>query len=482
MQLEIKLADIIFVKEAGSVSRHEIKRYGYTLEFQISADAIECHCSYEPATTGGAPLTEGELQTHLKQFKITECVISESVKLLLNAAAAAKSVDGLLLAQGAPMVPGGDGYIELTAPDDLAAETTEDGEAGVINLRNVQSFLNVETGALAAKVHLPGLGTAGITVSGKTIPPQSGVPIKLELGQNVRLGEDGLSIYATATGRVYCRGNEVSVEDIYEVKGDVGFNVGNISFKGFVEIMGDVQDGFSVKATKGIKIHGIIGACAIESEGDIAFSGMNGQGKGTIVCGGSLTANFIYETSIEGSGDITVETEIRNAEIRCLGALMVNKSGVAGGEYFALAGLETAILGNVSHLRTRVVVGVHYRDLEELNKLFNELKALIADYTNSPRGTVDPKEFAQKRAAITERTQAVRSRTYQQCNPKINVKKTLFEGVTITLGTLTESIGEERKGPVSIVENTIEAQEIEQTFLKQYLLEQNKTNSMTTGE
>lgn len=483
------MADNIFVKETGSVSRHEVKRYGYKLEFVISADAVECRCIYEPATTGGAPLTDVELQGFLKQFKIIEGVLPEAVALLLNAAATAKALDGLLLAHGTTMVPGEDGYIELAVSDQLAVESPDDVETGVVDLRRVQSFLNVEAEDLVARVLLPGPGTSGMTVSGNVIPPQAGVPIKLEMGQNVRLGDDSLSIFATATGRVFCRGNEISVEDIYVVDGDVGFKVGNISFKGFVEVKGDVQDGFSIKATKGIKVKGIIGVCTIESEGDIAFSGMNGQGKGTVLCGGSLSANFIYDTSIECAGDILVDTEIRNANIRCLGALRVNKRGLAGGEYFALAGLETAILGNVSLLHTRVVVGVHYRDLEELNSLFNELKLLIAEYKDAPKGTFDPKEFALKRSEITERTQAVRSRSYEQCNPKINVKKILYEGVTITLGALTDIVREERKGPVSVTENTIEggfrylgmtplsfkAQAIEQTFIKQNQLEQNKS-------
>src|ERR1035437_8601309 len=144
------------------------------------------------------------------------------------------------------MIPGEDGYIELVVSDELGADSPENGDAGVIDLRHVQSFLNADADDLVAKVHLPGSGTPGMTVSGKVITPQPGVPVKLEMGQNVRLGDGGLSIFATATGRVYCRGNEVSVEDIYEVKGDVGFNVGNISFKGFVEVTGDVQDGFSI--------------------------------------------------------------------------------------------------------------------------------------------------------------------------------------------------------------------------------------------
>ena len=437
-------------------------------------------------------MTDGELQGYLKQFKITEGVMPVPVALLLNAAATAKALEGLLLAHGTAMVPGEDGYIELSVSDELAVDSPETGDTGIMDLRRVQSFLNVDAEDLIANVHLPGFGTSGMTVSGKVIPPQSGVPIKLEMGQNVRLGDDGLSFFATETGRVNCRGNVISVEDIYEVDGDVGFKVGNISFKGFVEVKGDVQDGFSIKATKGIKVKGIIGACTIESEGNIAFSGMNGQGKGTVLCGGSLSANFIYDTSIECAGDVSVETEIRNAQIRCLGALRVNKSGVAGGEYFALAGIETAILGNVSHLRTRFVVGVHYRDLEELNGLFNELKLLIAEYSNSPKGAVDPRDFAQKRSAITERTQAVRSRSYEQCNPKINVKKILYEGVTITLGTLSDNVREQRKGPVSVIENTIEggvrflgmtplsfkAQAIEQTFIQQNQLEQNKMKNM----
>jgi uncharacterized protein (DUF342 family) len=311
------------------------------------------------------------------------------------------------------------------------------------------------------------------------------------------MSDDGLAVFSTGIGRVYYRDGVISVEDIYEVDGNVDFKVGNITFKGFVEVKGDVLDGFSVRATRGIRIHGVVGVCDIESEGDIFFSGMNGQGKGGVICGGSLSANFIYETLVECAGNVSVETEIRNAQIRCLGAVRVNKNGIAGGEYFALAGIETAILGNVAHLRTRVVVGVHYKDLDELNGLFNELKTLIAEYTASAKnGTADPKEFARRRADITERTQEVRSRTYEQCNHKVNVKKMLHEGVTVTFGALSDNVNEDRKGPFSMIENTIEggfrylgmtplsfkSQDIEQTFIQQHELELKKMRNMQLKE
>jgi uncharacterized protein (DUF342 family) len=480
-----------FLSGAESVQRFEVKRYGYTLTFEISSDALECLCSYEPSRIGGTPLMGSELQEYLEQYNINAWIIPESATTLLISAANLETVSNLVLSRGVPMLPGEDGYISLCVSDDLEKIESDSKAVGSVDFRNVQSFLNVNEGDLVATIKPPEPGKPGRTVTGKIIPPQPGGPVKLEVGQNVRLSNDGESIFATTTGRVYLKDNAISVEDIYEVDGDVDFKVGNISFKGYVEIKGDVLDGFFVKATKGVKIQGNVGVCRIESEGNISLCGMNGQGVGTILCGGSLSANFIYDTLIECVGNITAEVEVRSSQIKCLGVLGVNKGGLTGGEYFALAGIECGQLGSVSSLRTRVVAGVHYCDLEELNNLFNELKLLVGEFNAAPKGTVDMKEFAKKRADITERTHEVRSRVHIQCNPKINVKKKIFEGVNITLGMISENIIEERKGPVSVIENTIEgglrflgmtalsfkAQMIEQTFIQQHQLELKKASS-----
>lgn len=483
------MAENIFAAETGTVTRQEVKRYGYRLEFEISPDATECYCSYEPAATGGTPLTEQELKGFLAQFKIVEGIIPEAVGALLHAAATAAAISGLLLARGVSMVPGEDGKIVLAVSDSLETEHVEDDKSGKVDLRHVQSFLNVNDGDLIATIYPPGAGTAGRSVTGKPVPPQPGQALKLQLGQNVRLGEDGVSIYALESGRVYCRGDEISVEDIYVVSGDVDFKVGMINFKGFVEVKGDVLDGFNIKASKGIKIHGSAGVCAIESPGDISFCGVNGQGKASIKCGGTISASYIYDAIVECDGDINAEIEIRNCHISCLGAVRINKGGLSGGDCVALAGVETGNLGNVSSLRTRVVAGSNFRDLEELNRLFNELKQIIAEFTAAPKGSIDPAELARKRAEITEKIHAVRTREYPRANSKVNVRKMLYEGVNITLGLLTENVREERKGPLTVIENTIEggfrflgmtdlafnAREIEKTFVQQKLLEQQKS-------
>ncbi len=487
----------MFIKEKESVSRFEVKRQGYTLVLEVSSDALECICIYEPSNLGGTPLTKPELLEHLAQFKVTEGLIPESVATLLVSAVSGQAVKRLLLCRGIPMIPGEDGKHVLCTPEKPVEVVEPDkGNSGTVDFRNVQSFLNVDDGDLIATIIPPGAGTSGRTVTGKIIPPQPGARIMLGIGQNARLSEDGTKVFAAGTGRVCVRDNVILVDDVYVVAGSVDFKVGNIVFKGYVEVKGDVLDGFSIKATRGIKIQGNIGVCSIESEGDISFCGMSGQGTGSIKCGGSITANFIYDSLIECAGSVTADVEIRNSQIKSLGVISVNKGGLAGGEYFALAGIECVNLGSKTSLRTRVVAGIHYRDLEELSELFNELKSMVAEYSAAPKGTVDLKEFAKKRAVITERTQEVRARTYEKCNPKINVTRMLYEGVTITLGIISDNSLGERKGPMSVIENTIEggfrflgmtsiafkAQQIEQTFIQQDLLDKQKKSVARTGE
>jgi uncharacterized protein (DUF342 family) len=209
---------------------------------------------------------------------------------------------------------------------------------------------------------------------------------------------------------------------------------------------------------------------------------MNGQGKGTIHCGGNVKANYIYDTAVECDGDLLIDAEIRSSSIHTLGAVHVNKGGIVGGECFALAGVEAALLGSVTSLHTNIVAGVSYRDLEELNHRFNELKELLARFNSADKGKIDNKLFQQERTVITSHIQKIRTRSYDRTNPKVNVRKIIYGGVTITLGVLSEEFREERPGPFSLIENTIEggfrflgmtdlgfkAADIEQTFVLQH--------------
>ena len=435
------------------------KKQGYTISFEISPDSLECRASYTPSGMGGTPMNEAELALFMKQYKIIEEIQPQSVENLLHAAATGIAANDILLAIGKPMRTGKNGYIKLavTPPEvETAAAEEEESLSDQVDFRQVQVFLNVEPNDLVGTIIPPESGTDGKNIHGQVIPAKAGTLLNVKLGKNIRLADDQVSLYATAAGRIYCKGSDISVEDVYTVSGDVDFKVGNIQFKGFAEIKGDVLDGFSVKADKGIKIHGNAGVSTLESDGDIAICGMNGQGKGTITCGGTFSANFIYDTDIECDGDVLVDTEIRNCNISSLGMVKIAKGGLAGGDCIALGGVESAVIGTVTSLKTKVIAGVHYRDLIEINRLFAELKQLIEELKTSSTATQNLTDFSVRKMAITKQIQEIRARVYDNSNPKVNVKKHLYEGVTIVLGSLTEQVKEERDGAMSIIENTIE--------------------------
>jgi len=449
------MSDPMIATAVSEASKFEFKRPGYFLTLTITPDTVICKCSYVP-NPAGAPMAYDDLLNYFKQAKIVEGIDNTAISTLLNSATSNKPVSDLELARGIQMIPGEDGFLQLTVDDALLGNTTTvTDEKANVDLRIVQQFHNAVPDQIIARVIPPGAGTAGMSVHGTIIDAVPGKPIVPVLGTNVHLSENGDAVYADSEGRVVIKDAEISVENIYTVKGNVDFKVGNIIFNGFVDIKGDVLDDFSVKATKGIKIQGNIGLSTIESGGDISFCGMSGQSKGVIRCGGRITANFINDTTVYCDGDIIVENEIRNCHIHCLGSIKINKGVLAGGDYMALGGIESSIIGTVSSLHTHIAAGVHYRDQADLTKLFNELKELISNFTNN-KANADPKEFARRRAEITERVQQVRTKQYPERNPKVNVKKTLYEMVNITLGNISEDNREERKGPLSIVENTIE--------------------------
>jgi len=442
------------ISPSPQAKRLEFKRLGFILELLFAPDATSCIATYNP-TGNGAGMSEDDLHQFLDQARVKAGVIEEGVRHLAAEAASGSAVSGVLLAEGAPMAPGEDGRIDLNWTPVPAAEVDDDDSSSV-DLHRVQEFFNVKEGELVGTVLPAGEGTPGLTVHGAAIPPVPGKPLAAKLGKNVSFAPDGVSIFATAAGRVFCQGEDVSVEDIYQVRGDVGFKVGNIDYNGFLEVSGDVLDGFQVRASKGIKILGNVGASTLSSDGDITFCGMNGQGKGVILCGGNLKANFIYEAKVEVAGDLVVDSEMRLCNIKCLGSVIVNRGGVVGGECVALAGIEAGALGSVSSLHTRVLVGVNYRDLEELTHRFDELKELTAreKLAHGSKGGSD--ELHKERLAITALIQEIRSRRYPHANSKVNVRKMMYGGVTVSLGTLTEEFREEHPGPFSLIENSVE--------------------------
>ncbi|MBU0701105.1 FapA family protein [bacterium] len=176
--------------------------------------------------------------------------------------------------------------------------------------------IEVFPGQLLAVKRPPTIGRPGVSVTGKTIQPLHGRDITIGLGKNVFVSDDGTSVFALEKGRVRWKGNNILVDDILEVSGDVDKNVGNISFKGTVSVSGEVKDGFTIHADGDININGSVGACTLESAGDIIINGsIDGKGAARICAGGDISVHSVREAYIQAKRDVIVEKGIENSTV-----------------------------------------------------------------------------------------------------------------------------------------------------------------------
>jgi uncharacterized protein (DUF342 family) len=447
-----------FVPVSGAI---EVKKLGYSLHLHIPENFMECRFSYIPREHGSM-ITRAELDNILMMNKILVGIDEEALDHFAVKAAAGIQHTGILIASGTPPVDGIDQHFSEANPAEPEAIVEEEDKENdnplwsKVNMyASKHNLINVEEGELLGSIIPATTGTPGQNLAGRQIPQEPGKDIKFTIGKNIRVEqeEDGtLLLLATAIGRFCQARGEFSIEETLPIKGNVDFSTGSVNFKGVVSISGDVLDNFDVKAIKGMTIKGNVGKCVLASTGDISFNGMDGEGEGRIMCGGTLRARFIHDVTIVCSGDIIVEIEIHNCIVKTLGRIIVDKDTITGGSYIVRGGVDTNKLGSPAARHTNLLVGIDYRYMEELQKLLEEFTALQTKIGEacSLEETVKIRKLASKKADDIE---ALRIKTLIPENAKICVRKKLYENTRITLGNARRTITSQLTGPMTIVED-----------------------------
>lgn len=423
----------------------------YSLRVVLREGGAECVASVTPKRIGNL-IDPQRLTSLLSDHGVTTGLDADMIAVLCSAACEGKMQEGAVIARGTPPAAGEDGWVEfVTRATSDRAEYQED-EAGNIDFRHLNIFGNVEEGQVIGTIHLSGDGTPGLSVTGEPIPPIPGTPVDITAGEGVRIENN--EIIAEKQGRIVYLDNTVSVSDEYAVEGDVDFEVGHIDFKGFVSVKGDVLDDFNIRAAKGIKVIGAVGACVLESPGNIELGGMSGQGKGIIRCGGNVVARYLRDVVVECAGNVVVESELINSTIRSAGIVSTPRGVISGGNIVALGGVEARVLGSRTGIQTKLVAGVHYQDMEKLAALYAQLKEISQHIEKTGDKQSLTSLYAEK-AEAQKQVSEIRGKNYDTANPKINVASRIMDNVTITLGNTTEVVSEV-DGSFSVIENAAE--------------------------
>ena len=257
-----------------------------------------------------------------------------------------------------------------------------------MNFKELNRIQNVVEGQPLAQKMPAERGKGGKTLFGRYLEAKNGKDINLPLGKNVVMDSDGRTILAAMNGQVLLVGDKINVEPVMEIEGDVSIKTGNITFLGTVIVKGSVEDGFNIKASGNIEVHGTIGRCSIIADGNIVVSGgIMGHDEGVVLAGGSLWAKFIQNTSVTVEEYVIVADGIMNSNVTAKKRIMLQgkRASIIGGHLFATeeisaksvgssgGGRETILeVGFDPQLKQRMVVLVESKEalakeLEEVN-------------------------------------------------------------------------------------------------------------------
>lgn len=299
-------------------------------------------------------LTVPDILDFLRQNKIIYGIRREAIE---EYCANRRFSEGFLCAKGLSPVDGEDGQMEFlfSVVKSAAPQQREDG---TVNYRDLGLIRNVRKGEPLCRITPPKPGTDGVDVFGRTVRCKEGQVARFPTGRNTAASEDGLTLVAVIDGCIEYKSMVLDVLDSYIVRGNVDGSSGNVDTVGSVTVLGDVLEGFSVRAGGSITVRGMVEGANLQAGGNIVISkGMNGMCKGRLVCGGDVTAKFLENCTIECGGDLCSDV-LMNCAAKAGGSVILRgKNGLLlGGRCTAGRRIYANYIGNANNVRTEAII------------------------------------------------------------------------------------------------------------------------------
>jgi len=198
----------------------------------------------------------------------------------------------------------------------------------------------------------------------------------------VHCSEDGGTAIASVDGQATVdRSGTIHVFPLYEVRGDVGMETGNIRFVGSVVVRGSVASGFSLEARGNIEVKGFVSGDLVEAGCGLNVGrGIQGRGKGLVRAGGDVSCVFVENARVDAQGSVRVRDGIMHSTVSAKSRVTVvdGKGVIVGGLIQAGEEVRANVVGSALATPTTVEVGVDpalRTNLAEAGRLLIEKEA-----------------------------------------------------------------------------------------------------------
>lgn len=428
-----------------------------TIAIEVSKDKMMAAIKLTRPEFGGKFLEAQTIKDQIKQFGITFGVNEEAIDKIVAAKDKKDYTVAYPVANGKQPEHGVNGKIVYTFDVTGMGNQPKILDDGTVDYKEIDYFTPVTAGTVLAYRTQETPGQAGMDIFSRPVQQKPGKPAqKLSKGKNVYITDDEMELKAQTSGQLVVSGKIINVSPVLEIKGDVGYETGNINFEGSVAIGGAVISGFLVAAQGNIEVKGVVEAASLKADGSInLYGGIQGRFKGRIEAGGNVFTKFAQNARIICDGNL-VTNALHHCNITSKSSVILegNNCFIAGGTVQAAEEVRAKTIGSYMGVRTEIkVVGnveistrydevkKQYEDLKRLYKKLNDdfakisgaqdVTKLDAKYKNMLLQLVSHRNMAKERALKMEAELSEIVGMMRRTKGRIVAEKVIHHGVSV---------------------------------------------------
>ena len=343
------------------------------IEITLSDDTSRCWLRLVQSKTGALPEKFAVMQA-LEIHEISkELILEEELNRIFDELIVDETV---LIAEGKPKQDGKNGEVRYKFNISMT-ELLENNEQEQIDVKKIDFVQYVKKGDVVAELLPPENGTDGITVTGSIIKADEGKPAQLPSGINVEIsGENPNQLCASSDGVISLKGDELIIESLVTIEGDVDYETGNVDYRGSVLIKKDVKSDFSIKSGGDVIVEGSVEDAVIETDGNVVVKGeFTGKGTGRIKAGGGVILTFTENQVVLAGGDVFVSDALLHTTVEADGNIAIlGSKGVIGGSLNAGKSIDIQSAGSQTATETVLSVGLTREQREKGKQYIEDIK------------------------------------------------------------------------------------------------------------
>ena len=323
-------------------------------------------------------------------------------------------------------------------------------------------------------------GTPGKNVFGEEVASRPGKPINLPQGKNTKVVNND-ELVAVIDGQIVDDGKKVSVDPHLVIESSVDVGTGNIDFAGSVEIRGDVESGFSVKAAGDVEIKGMIGGAEVEGRNVIVHGGIRGMNVGKIHAREDVSIAFVENANITAGRDIFVNDVVLHSVMRAGHHVTVEgqRGFITGGSVGAGESIRAKILGNNFYVQTNINVGIDpnlkhkydnlLKEYQAADKQLTQVRLALETLKKQPLMSLSERRreqlaelthvqfpLATKIKRMKDELEEMREELEQMKNGSVEALDTIFPGVNIIISGVKKTVDSElRRAKLQVLEGEV---------------------------